>query len=419
MRSGSGRAHIQAREQENDPVARATYFQNLASPRRRQLAAAVSDSLFAKLSRLAREAGVDHLRMFPELAGRAIFAGDGHYVEHASHSPRDSKGRHVAFGVIYSFDLSSGLALPVCDIASGETMHPNEWALMKKSDRRVLDAAAMARKGWDSSRRPILVYDRAGADGTHMGEKAALGAMGFDMITRLKDNMRPALVSEMAFDKGDMANEGVVSDWEVTLACGAALRMVTYKCPETRKTYNFITTERSLRPGVIAWLYRARWRVEKVFDVMEQKLGQDKAWHSSGLDDGIRSCQADFICMGYNILHLIEILLAAEAGIENRKAQDKRDAEIDARVAAAATETAKRTSPQRTSPQPASKKGVQKKVSNKKAPYKKVPELLREFVQQWHQMTRQFIRCFQNLFRSSRTIVECFCDYRRYLSGYI
>jgi hypothetical protein len=45
--------------------------------------------------------------------------------------------------------------------------------------------------------------------------------------------------------------------------------------------------------------------------------------------------------------------------------------------------------------------------------------LLAEVVQQWHQMTCQFIRCFRGLFHSRKTLAECFCWYNRYLEKYL
>ena len=47
---------------------------------------------------------------------------------------------------------------------------------------------------------------------------------------------------------------------------GIALRIVTYLDPVGGETYEFLTHEPDLPPGVIVELYRHRWEGEKVFD---------------------------------------------------------------------------------------------------------------------------------------------------------
>ena len=56
--------------------------------RRRKLTEAAGDALRSQLSRWFAGAGVNQLSVFPELAGRAVCAVDGHYIEHACHSRR-------------------------------------------------------------------------------------------------------------------------------------------------------------------------------------------------------------------------------------------------------------------------------------------------------------------------------------------
>ena len=404
----SGREFIQAELQAGEVITRAAFFENLHSPRRRKLAEAVGDALRSQLSRWFAGAGVDQLSVFPELAGRAVCAADGHYIEHACHSPRDEKGRQVAFGNIYALDLARGLSFPICAILSGHSMHPNEWALLKKSDQKLLHKLAMSRMGWDSTSRPLLVYDRAGADAEFMQTKSFLVRNGIDMITRAKIGMCSTVVSMAKFDKGDKVNVGVLRDAEVRLANGVELRMVVYKCPETGEKYRFITTERKLRPGVIAWLYFMRWRIEKVFDVFERKLGQNKAWSAEEPADGARPCQADLICMGYNILLFVQVVLEADAGIKDIKSEEKREKELEERRIKVEEHNAKTVA-----------KAKLNGSSRKPRDLRSIHPLLGEVVQQCHQMTRQFIRCFRNLFLSQRTMAECFNEYERYQVAYL
>ena len=404
----SGRDFIQALCQEGEAIARTTYFETLHSDRRIKMAEAVGDVLCAQLSRWFSAAGVNHLSVFPELTGRAVFAADGHYNEHACHSHRDEKGSKVASGTIYGVNLASGLVFAVCATISGASMHPNEWALLKKHHQNMLRRMSMARMGWDSKSRPLLVYDKAGADAEYMQEKSFLDRNGFDMISRRKENMRLAVVSIGRFDKDDKVNAGVMRDDEVRLANGVELRMVTYRCPESGELYEFITTERKLRPGVIAWLYFMRWRIEKVFDVFEQKLGQKKAWVTDTPANSARPCQAGFICMAYNILLFVQTLLREDAGVTDVKSAEKREKELEERQSKVEAHNVEVEAKAKAS-------GASRPPRNLRS----LHPLTEEIVRQWHQMTRQFIRCFRNLFRAEKTLAECFKEYERYQIAYL
>jgi IS4 transposase len=50
---------------------------------------------------------------------------------------------------------------------------------------------------------------------------------------------------------------------------------------EAAKTYTFLTAEMTLPPGIIAFLYKCRWDIEKVFDQNKNKLSENKAWANS------------------------------------------------------------------------------------------------------------------------------------------
>jgi len=404
----SGRDFIQAERQAGGTIVRSTYFENLHSDRRRKLIEATGDALRSNLSRWFAMAGINHLSVFPELAGRAVCAADGHYIAHACHAARDDKGRQVAFGNIYALDLASGLSFPVCAILSGHSMHPNEWALLKKSDRKFLRKAAMGRMGWSAAHRPLLVYDRAGADAEFMEEQAMLGGNGFDMITRAKENMCIRVLAANRFDLDDQVNAGVLHDARVRLANGVELRVVVYRCPEAGEKYRCITTEQKLRPGVIAWLYFMRWRIEKVFDVFERKLGEDKAWSTDDPANGARPCQSEFICIAYNILLFVQAVLATDAGISDIKSAGKREKEL-----------ARRQREVEMHNEAVMAKAKKKRMTRRPRGLRSLNPLLAAIVRQWHQMTRQFIRCFRNLLHAEKSLAECFGEYERYLAAYI
>lgn len=85
--------------------------------------------------------------------------------------------------------------------------------------------------------------------------------------------MKPTVISHYAFDPQDPVNRGVEAD-EMAGYTYAYLRRIAYRDPATGERFIFLTTETSLRPGVIALLYSLRWKIEKVFDVAKNKLHQ-------------------------------------------------------------------------------------------------------------------------------------------------
>jgi len=107
-----------------------------------------------------------------------------------------------------------------------------------------------------------------------------------------------------------------------TATRGVMLRRVTYTDPDSGTTYEFLTNEMTLRPGVVALLYRMRWDIEKVFDELKNKLRQTKAWAKSAT---AKEMQAQFICLAHNLMRLLEDKLAGE-GIGNGSETKRRAA---------------------------------------------------------------------------------------------
>jgi len=99
-------------------------------------------------------------------------------------------------------------------------------------------------------------------------------------------------------------------------ASGVSIRRVRYCDPVTGQAYSFLTTEMTLPPGLIAFIYKLRWDVEKVFDEVENKLEQKKAW---GKQDTTKTQQALFICLAHNLLMRLEKKLEVEEGITDEK----------------------------------------------------------------------------------------------------
>ena len=77
-----------------------------------------------------------------------------------------------------------------------------------------------------------------------------------------------------------------------------------------------ITNHMKIRPGVLAWLYKRRWDIEKTYDTLKNKMQERKAWARS---TNAKNMQAQFICLTHNLMVLIEQLLSSIHGIKDIK----------------------------------------------------------------------------------------------------
>ncbi len=128
-----------------------------------------------------------------------------------------------------------------------------------------------------------------------------------------KENMKLALTGTPAWDRADPVNAGIQSvEWVFGIA-GVLLWRIGYLEPVSGTEYVFLTNEMTLRPGLIAFLYKLRWDVEKVFDPLKNKLGEQQAWANSPT---AKATQGQLICLLHNLLLIVEARLKAD-GIEN------------------------------------------------------------------------------------------------------
>lgn len=106
----SGRDYLQnLKECTDDPVARATFFDALHSSRRCAMVEEAAQGLERVLSREMRQANVDYLANFDELACYRVLAGDGHTIAHSSHAEKNRNGQSESSSTIYLQDLRTGL----------------------------------------------------------------------------------------------------------------------------------------------------------------------------------------------------------------------------------------------------------------------------------------------------------------------
>ena len=143
-------------------------------------------------------------------------------------------------------------------------------------------------------RPPLCILDPAFIDHSFWEQQSQLRQCGALMITRAKDDIAPKHFQKRSFDATDPVNVGIDADSLITFAGGRQMRLIQYADPETGDCYQFLTTDLELRPGVIAWLYLLRWRIEKVFDTSKNKLEETKAWATGEV---ARKVQGHFLAL--------------------------------------------------------------------------------------------------------------------------
>jgi len=316
----SGRAWLQhQREQARAHTARSTAFDALNSQRRHTTVTEATEALQRRLVRELAAAGVDHLADFPELADWNVLAADGHAVEHAAHAAHDERGRHVPDAGLYTLDLRTGLSAFLKPVA-GNGHHAHEWPAFKASVRHLRSAL-----------RTLWIVDRAFIDN---GGWDRLRRQGIYQITRLKENMYPVEELALKFDRTDPVNTGVRRFARVRFhGVAGFFLLVDFRDPETGQRYQFLSSlPETFRPGLIAWLYLLRWKIEKLYDTFKNKLHQTKAWANSAAAAAIRPL---FISMTYNLLLWLQHRLRVDFGIADEKVARKFDVHLTERTEAA------------------------------------------------------------------------------------
>jgi hypothetical protein len=250
----------------------------------------------------------DWLGAFPELAQRAVWAVDGHHLEHACHAQRDPKGDFISVGLLYGLCLHSGLQrAPVPFQVDGVRRH--EFPVFKQHLPRWLQPARGALL-------PIVVGDPAYVDVRYWSEQKRLRQAV--IITREKANMKPTVIGAYAFDPQDPVNRGVEAD-EMAGYTHAYLRRIVYCDPASGERFVFLTTDETLRPGLVALLYLLRWKIEKSFDVFKNKLHQQKAWANG---ETAARIQAHLTALTHNLL-IVLLATLEQAGIREEKVEQQ------------------------------------------------------------------------------------------------
>lgn len=282
----SGRAFLQEHGPRfADAPGRTNYFYSLASERRRDLVCGVNLALIAKATI------PDRLADIPELANYQSFALDGHWHKAATHDARH-EGAKMAVGHFFSLDLRGH---QLRHLAVGEGLHEHDMSVLKRI--KPLGLRHMVPKG----RRVLIVYDKAGIDFDFWKRCRHECAVYF--LSRVKEGMVYDWIECRLVDRKDARNRGVTEDRVVMTREGHRMRIICYTDPESAKTYEFLTNEMDLPPGVIVELYRRRWEAEKVFDEIKNKLGEKKAWATSLV---AKTVQGQMVAITHNLMVMYE-----------------------------------------------------------------------------------------------------------------
>ena len=289
------------------------FFSSLRSPRRKQLVEEISTDVRAQTDRSICHQKSDPLSVHAELDGFAIYASDGHSHKASAHeSPIKDKKRAVTH--IYTCNLRShSLAHTALTNAALTKKKEHEITTLKQIGGKAL------RMGEAKGIKVIQVYDPAVIDYNEWFKWKK--GHGVYILTLEKSNSALQVLGEPDWDKTDERNRGVINDELVGPSNGTVMRRVTYKDPLTGKIYRFITNELTLPPGLIAFLYKLRWDIEKIFDQVKNKLLERKAWAKSA---AAKIQQAHFIALAHNLMLLLNHQIETEEGIADEKTQRKR-----------------------------------------------------------------------------------------------
>jgi len=285
----------------NELYASSTYFNALSSGRRTKMLKAVEKESLKIYSEQLALYGIDYLQQFPELAEYTVEAADGHFIDHACHTPKSDNGKVYAAGFIYALNLRNGLLRPLCCVTAG-TKRTHEIPALQ----RYIERDNVGNKGRSMLTRNLYIYDKAVTK--YSWWDVQKGKNNY-MISVLKENSVSTKLSSIAFEKNEI-NIGVESYSVYQTTGGVKFNLIKYRDPETKVLHSFITTlPQNINPGTIAMLYFKRWSIEKTFNNSKSDFKERKAWspHLNSLDNQMR-----LTAMTYNLMRVFEEASKAE-----------------------------------------------------------------------------------------------------------
>ncbi len=289
----SGRHFLQTNEElYGQQLPHSTYFKSLKSHRRTSMLEAFEQQSYQLHGETLLSYGIDYLKTFPELDEYTVEAADGHFIEHASHTEKNSQGKVYAAGGIYALNLRNGLLRFLCLVTNGTQRH-QEIPMLR-------DHIEKQNEGNNTSQKHLYVYDKAVTDYAWWDQQKRHSNY---MISMLKENSVATLVESIPFDSLDEINTGIEA-YSVYENKGIKFNLVDYRDPETGKLHRFVTTlPMTINPGTIAMLYFKRWTIEKTFNNNKSNFKETKAWSSNAqsLENQMR-----LTAMSYNLIRVFE-----------------------------------------------------------------------------------------------------------------
>lgn len=298
------------------------FFATLRSSRRLAVCREADELLRRQLaSRLPDVLADQH-----ELRDFDVYAGDGHWHGAAAHDRRPfPESSRLPCGHFFALDLRRGLLHHLAAADQVEREHEHD---MRALQRQTIEAL---RRGAKKGRKVLYVWDKACIKFQAWEKWKCQGGIYF--LTREKENMALESVRVLEWDKADARNAGVQRDELVQSSCGVVIRRIVFLDALTQSTYTFITSERTLPPGLLAELARRRWNIEKVFDELKNKLGETRAWATSAT---AKTMQAIFFCLTHQLLAAFEHFLEQEHAIRPEAELRRRAERVDAQKSFAA-----------------------------------------------------------------------------------
>jgi hypothetical protein len=289
------------------------YFDSLASSRRlKHLQSLCGDFPEAQSRQAFSEDPAAGL--CEDLRDYHIHAGDGHFHAASSHDKRDGKGKKNAVGHLHALNLRNQMLSHLALSSDGSRKKPHDMGRLKRMDIEAL------RQGARKGRKVLYIWDRAGIDFRQWFRWKQGSAIYF--LSRSKKNMKLETLGQHGFDRDDPLNAGVLADDFVGTSQGVGVRRVRFIIPETGEEMEFLTNLGShIPPGVIAQLYFMRWRIEKSFDELKNKLYEQKAWATGNT---ARQMQATFTVLAHNLAHLLEADIRSRHKISDTINEKKR-----------------------------------------------------------------------------------------------
>jgi len=295
----------------NTKISVQVFFSALKSARRLKVVKDISNHIYNQANKLMREN--DPLANIPELNGFAVFAADGHTHKPSVHE-KLIEGIRRPVTHIYSLNLRShALKALALSVPQETKKKEHEMSTLKRVGPDLL------RMSEPIGTKVILVYDPAVID--YKTWFCWKQSKGLYVLTVEKKNSKLITLGYNNWDENDPRNNGVINDEIVGPSNGHPMRRITYVDPVKGKTYRFITNEMTLPPGVLAFLYKLRWDVEKTFDQIKNKMSEKKAW---GASENAKEQQASFIAIAHNLMLMLETYIQKKEGIHDKISQRKR-----------------------------------------------------------------------------------------------